>query len=190
MPTLTYYDFDKIERTIDLGAEPLLIGRAVECQIRTEDAVVSRRHARIVFDGAEYWVEDLGSLSGVYVGTEKVARARVVPGEPIVMGSLVIRMLAEAPPSFETENTESQALAAAQLELAHQEIEQLKGTIEQLRTEVATAATAATAAAGPGAAAAAELQRAREDVARERKVRQAAVDGEKDAHRKLALLTK
>src|SRR4030095_1862269 len=114
MPTLTYYDFDKVERTVELGTEPVLIGRAVECQIRTEDAVVSRRHARIVYDGTEYWVEDLGSLSGVYVGTEKVARARVLPGEPIVMGSLVIRMLPEVT-EFESEPTESQRVASTPL---------------------------------------------------------------------------
>ena len=66
MPRLTYYDFDKVEKSLDLGGEPVLIGRATECQIRTEDAVVSRRHARIVLDGGDYWIEDLGSMSGVF----------------------------------------------------------------------------------------------------------------------------
>ena len=95
MPRLTYYDFDKVERSLDLGAEPVLIGRATECQIRTEDAVVSRRHARIVLDGGEYWIEDLGSMSGVFVGTEKVQRAKLLPGAPAVMGSLVVYVMPE-----------------------------------------------------------------------------------------------
>src|SRR5437868_6369148 len=96
MTRLTYYDFDKVEKTLDLGDEPVLIGRATECQIRTEDAVVSRRHARISNVDGEYWIEDLGSLSGVYVGAEKVTRARMMPGEPAVMGSLVVYVVAEA----------------------------------------------------------------------------------------------
>ena len=99
MPRLTYYDFDKVEKQLDLGAEPVLIGRATECQIRTEDAVVSRRHARIVLDGGDYWIEDLGSMSGVFVGAEKVQRAKMVPGEPAVMGSLVVYVVPEEEPA-------------------------------------------------------------------------------------------
>src|SRR5437867_13294751 len=95
MTRLTYYDFDKIEKTLDLSDEPVLIGRSTECQIRTEDAVVSRRHARIILDGGDYWIEDLGSLSGVYVGAEKITRAKMVPGEPAVMGSLVVYVVAD-----------------------------------------------------------------------------------------------
>src|SRR4051812_20576445 len=104
MPMLTYYDFDKVEKTIEIGTEPVLIGRATDCQIRTEDAVVSRRHARILLDGGEYWIEDLGSLSGVYLGAEKITRARFVPGDLIVMGSLVIRML---PPAMTNESSDA-----------------------------------------------------------------------------------
>src|SRR6516165_2586050 len=95
MARLTYYDFDRVEKSLDLGNDPVLIGRATECQVRTEDAVVSRRHARIVLDGGAYWIEDLGSMSGVFVGAEKVQRARLVPGEPAVMGSLVVFVVPE-----------------------------------------------------------------------------------------------
>ncbi|MGZ3442253.1 MAG: FHA domain-containing protein, partial [Polyangia bacterium] len=134
MPRLTYYDFDKVEKQLDLGAEPVLIGRATECQIRTEDAVVSRRHARIVLDGGEYWIEDLGSMSGVFVGAEKVQRARMVPGEPAVMGSLVVFVMPEAAPA--TAPAADDGVAAAQLELARNEIAELRAHAEQLRTEL------------------------------------------------------
>ncbi len=91
MPKLIYHDSDGIDKSFNLAAEPVLIGRASECQIQTQDAMVSRRHARISWDG-NYWVEDLGSSNGVYVGHEKVQRAPFRPGDVVTCGSLVLRM--------------------------------------------------------------------------------------------------
>jgi predicted component of type VI protein secretion system len=92
MPKLIYHDSDGVDKSINLGAEPILIGRANEAQIQTQDAMVSRRHARIVWDGG-YWIEDLGSSNGVYVGHEKVQRAPFRPGDVVTCGSLVMRMV-------------------------------------------------------------------------------------------------
>ena len=47
MPKVSYHDSSGIERTVDLGSEPLLIGRSSECQIQTQDGLCSRRHARV-----------------------------------------------------------------------------------------------------------------------------------------------
>jgi pSer/pThr/pTyr-binding forkhead associated (FHA) protein len=92
MPKLIYHDSEKVEKSINLTSQEVLIGRANEAQIQTQDAMVSRRHARIVWDGG-YWVEDLGSSNGVYVGQEKVQRAPFRPGDVVTCGSLVIRMI-------------------------------------------------------------------------------------------------
>jgi predicted component of type VI protein secretion system len=100
MPKVVYHDSDGVDKVINLGADPLLIGRATECQIQTQDAMVSRRHARIVWDG-NYWIEDLGSSNGVYVGHEKVQRAPFRPGDTVTCGSLVLRLLPDAAPRAE-----------------------------------------------------------------------------------------
>src|SRR6478735_5597557 len=92
MPKLIYHDSDGVDKSLNMGAEPILIGRANEAQIQTQDAMVSRRHARIVWDGG-YWIEDLGSSNGVYVGHEKVQRAPFRPGDVVTCGSLVMRMI-------------------------------------------------------------------------------------------------
>ncbi len=92
MPKLIYHDSDGVDKSFNLTSEPVLIGRATECQLQTQDAMVSRRHARIVWDGG-YWVEDLGSSNGVYVGHEKVQRAPFRPGDIVTCGSLVVRMI-------------------------------------------------------------------------------------------------
>lgn len=95
MPKIIYHDSDGVDKTFVLNREVLLVGRATECQIQTLDAMVSRRHARIFWDGG-YWIEDLGSSNGVYVGSQKVDRAPFNAGDVVVCGSLVLRLEAEA----------------------------------------------------------------------------------------------
>ena len=97
MPKIVYHDSDGIDKSINVGAEPISIGRATECDIQTQDAMVSRKHARIVWDG-NYWIEDLGSSNGVYVGNEKVQRAPFRPGDVVTCGSLVLRMIPDSSP--------------------------------------------------------------------------------------------
>ena len=93
MATLVYSDVDGIDRSFALGAEPVMVGRAAECAIRSDDPRVSRVHARFFVDGGTLWVEDLGSSNGIYVGPHKVQRAQVPIGEIVLVGSLMIRLL-------------------------------------------------------------------------------------------------
>lgn len=95
MPKIVYHDSEGVEKSVDLSTEPVLIGRATECQIQTQDGLVSRRHARVVYDGL-YWIEDTGSANGVYKGSERVQRAQLRPGDEVHCGSLTLRFLAEA----------------------------------------------------------------------------------------------
>ena len=94
MPKLVYHDSSGAAGTVEMGTQTILIGRAVECQIQTQDALVSRKHARVVYDGL-YWIEDLGSSNGVYVGTERVQRQQLRPGETFRCGNLEVRFEAE-----------------------------------------------------------------------------------------------
>jgi len=97
MPKLIYHDSDGLDKVLMLGSEPVMIGRATECQVQTQDAMVSRRHARIYWDG-NYWIEDLGSSNGVYVGNDKVQKAPFRPGDTVTCGSLVLRLMPDTSP--------------------------------------------------------------------------------------------
>jgi hypothetical protein len=97
MPKLIYHDSDGVDKVLLLAAEPVLIGRATECQVQTQDAMVSRRHARIFWDG-NYWIEDLGSSNGVYVGNDKVQKSPFRPGDTVTCGSLVLRLMPDTSP--------------------------------------------------------------------------------------------
>ena len=84
-------DAQGIEGAIELGAGEIRIGRAMDCAIRTDDAMVSRHHARLVWGGGGYVLEDLGSANGVYYQEQKVQSHMLKHGDAVRCGSLWLR---------------------------------------------------------------------------------------------------
>jgi two-component system, cell cycle response regulator len=68
-----------------------VIGRGTEADLWVEDGGVSRRHARITCrsDG-RYFVEDLGSTNGTFLGSQRIDICEVKPGDRIQLGPHVI----------------------------------------------------------------------------------------------------
>ena len=80
-------------QSVPLGTEPLLIGRGPDAAIRLDDDYVSTRHARVATNGEEWFVEDLGSTNGTYVGSHRVtAPTPVTLGTPIRIGKTVLEL--------------------------------------------------------------------------------------------------
>ena len=66
---------------------PILVGRSRNCGLRIESSEVSSEHARIGFEEDAFWVEDLGSTNGTFVGEERVSgRRSLEAGEVVRMG--------------------------------------------------------------------------------------------------------
>jgi polyhydroxyalkanoate synthesis regulator phasin len=84
-------DAQGIEGAIELGAGEIRIGRAMDCAIRTDDAMVSRHHARLLWGGGGYVLEDLGSANGVYYQEQKVQSHLLKHGDAVRCGSLWLR---------------------------------------------------------------------------------------------------
>lgn len=77
------------ERELPLPPGELVLGRAEECEIAIDDALVSRRHARLVVGANEIEIEDLGSRNGVLVdGARIVGPTRITHGSVLGIGSL------------------------------------------------------------------------------------------------------
>lgn len=95
-PRLLWRDAQGYEGAIDLGGSEALIGRATECAIRTDDAMVSRHHARVSWRGDAYYVEDLGSSNGVFYQEQRVTRHALRHGDAVRCGSLWLRFLDDA----------------------------------------------------------------------------------------------
>ena len=90
---LLWRDAQGMEGTIELGVGEVLVGRALECAIRTEDAMVSRHHARVLLSNGQYVVEDMGSSNGVFYQEQRVMRHGLRHGDAIRCGSLWLRFV-------------------------------------------------------------------------------------------------
>ena len=64
---------------------PIPIGRTASAGVQVEHPLVSREHARLVFDGG-WVVEDLGSRNGMWVDGRRVERARLNGAAEIRLG--------------------------------------------------------------------------------------------------------
>ncbi|MCL2424270.1 MAG: FHA domain-containing protein [Micrococcales bacterium] len=78
---------------VPLGAAPVLLGRAPGCTLILDDDYSSSRHARLYPQGEEWFVEDLGSTNGTYLGEHRVqAPMRVPMGTAVRIGQNVIEL--------------------------------------------------------------------------------------------------
>ncbi|HVK72549.1 MAG TPA: FHA domain-containing protein [Kofleriaceae bacterium] len=84
-------DAQGIEGAVELGAGEIKIGRAMDCAIRTDDAMVSRHHARLLWGGGGYVLEDLGSANGIFFQEQKVQSHLLKHGDAVRCGSLWLR---------------------------------------------------------------------------------------------------
>lgn len=97
---LLYRDASGRDQTVQINNE-CFIGRAADCAIRTDDAMVSRKNCRISLQGGRYSVEDLGSSNGTFVNEQRIQRHNLSNSDVIRCGSLQVRFVEEsaaAPP--------------------------------------------------------------------------------------------
>jgi len=69
----------------------VVLGRAPELDIALDHRSVSREHAKVACEGAVSRIVDMGSANGVFVNREKVTDARLMPGDVIELGDVVLR---------------------------------------------------------------------------------------------------
>jgi hypothetical protein len=62
------------------------VGSSRECHIQLADDRVSRMHARLVRDGATWWIHDTGSKNGVWIDGMRRASFALEPGVEIGLG--------------------------------------------------------------------------------------------------------
>lgn len=79
--------------TLALHASAVLIGRAPSCTLVVDDDFASGRHARIFPHDRGWYVEDLGSTNGTWLGATRVTEPLPVPlGERIKIGRTIIEL--------------------------------------------------------------------------------------------------
>ena len=63
------------------------MGRSRECQLRVDSPDVSSQHARIGVLEENFWIEDLGSTNGTFIGEQQIyGRQKLRPGQSVTLG--------------------------------------------------------------------------------------------------------
>ncbi len=63
---------DIAQKEYSLSAQPIIIGRENANDLVLKDPEMSRRHARITYQGGRYYIEDLGSTNGTFLNDQPV----------------------------------------------------------------------------------------------------------------------
>lgn len=82
---------DLPEKIRFLRPRPYVVGRARHNDIALNEPSISKLHARIDYQEGRFFVEDAGSLHGVYVNAAKVRRAELSPGSQIQLGNVTLK---------------------------------------------------------------------------------------------------
>lgn len=85
-PVRVYYELDDGEWYDEAFTRPFQIGRDPSCEVCVTSTFVSRQHAEVVFEGGAWWLSDLGSTNGLWLGEEKVERLQLAGHTLVQLG--------------------------------------------------------------------------------------------------------
>ena len=87
---------------VPLIRDEITIGRKEGNTIRLTERNVSRRHAKLVKQNGQVFVEDLGSYNGIKVNNHKIdGRVAVQEGDKIVIGDYILALKLDSPAAAE-----------------------------------------------------------------------------------------
>jgi len=88
--------FEPAWRELVLEPGTYLVGRSPEAHVLILDRLVSRRHARLSFHNGRWYIQDVGSRNGTYVGGEDIRGRGPVPvpdeGVEVLLGTTILEL--------------------------------------------------------------------------------------------------
>lgn len=96
-PALVFLNGDLLAVPIPLEREDVILGRALEADVRINDARVSRRHALVTTvkdaenESINYVITDLTSRNGTLLNGQKIKRETLQHGDKITIGEHILR---------------------------------------------------------------------------------------------------
>lgn len=83
----------RLGQRVDVGDQPLTVGRAPECDFQILERSVSRQHARIWREPSGYRVKDLESTNKTLLNDQPIIEAELKDGDHITIGSCVLKFM-------------------------------------------------------------------------------------------------
>jgi signal transduction histidine kinase len=77
-----------------LAPRPYSVGRARHNDLALSEPSISKVHAQILYADSKFFIEDQGSLHGVYVNAAKVQKAELTPGSQVQLGNVTLKFSA------------------------------------------------------------------------------------------------
>ena len=75
----------------------VVVGRSSGCDVTLTEPTVSRRHVELRALGESWLAVDLGSTNGTWLLGQRLGRARVLPGDELVLGECPVALDEPAP---------------------------------------------------------------------------------------------
>jgi len=82
---------DLTEKVRFLRPRAYTLGRARQSDIALNEPSISKHHCRIDYEDGRFYIEDRGSLHGVYVNAAKAQRTELTPGCQLQLGNLTLK---------------------------------------------------------------------------------------------------
>jgi len=83
----------ELGKRLQLGTAPFEIGRSAKNDLFIDQESVSRHHARIVFDGRLYWLQDQKSTNGTFVNDESIREKELRDGDQVRIGRSILKFM-------------------------------------------------------------------------------------------------
>ncbi len=116
----------------------IIIGRSSDLDMVLVEDMVSRKHAKISTTGPQIIIQDLGSTNGTFVNGEKIKKIRLKEGDRILIGTSIMKLVAQDPASALGASTEAEARARMESNAAHRPLstsaqgKPMSGAIEEI----------------------------------------------------------
>jgi pSer/pThr/pTyr-binding forkhead associated (FHA) protein len=86
---LVMFKSDGSRRSFSLHKQTTVVGRREDCDVRIPLGEISRKHCRLIREGDELKVEDLGSSNGTFINGQRVQAATLNAGDTVQIGPVV-----------------------------------------------------------------------------------------------------
>jgi diguanylate cyclase (GGDEF)-like protein len=83
----------ELGKRVQLGTAPFEIGRSSKNDLFIDQESISRHHARITYDGTNFWVADLGSTNGTFVNDDVIRDQRLRDGDQVRVGRSILKFM-------------------------------------------------------------------------------------------------
>jgi diguanylate cyclase (GGDEF)-like protein len=83
----------RLGQRVDVGEQPLTIGRAPECDFQIMERSISRQHSRIWREPSGYRIKDLDSTNKTLLNDQPIIEAELKDGDHVTIGNCVLKFM-------------------------------------------------------------------------------------------------